>query len=536
MTSSDRQPVPSVRSGERWVDVFVLLVALWAVVVVPSRVVGVGFRPADDARRHAAKVLSERPWSEIFVLRPEATVDPHPGWHAVLATAHRAGIRSGTGLVVFSSLALAVLFLGAPLLLRAVRPEAWLLALLVVTLGSLDFPRRLLLGRPFLFAMSVLLAVALAWPRLRGERFPAGPWVGLTALLGLAVWIHGNWYLWLLPLAAFVAAGETRVAARFGAAVAAGTALGALATGAPLAFLAQTARHPLWATATDLPKRVLVAEFQPSDGNLWMVAAMLALVAARTARGGSPAALARDPVFLLAAGSWALGFHTARFWWDWGVPASLVWMARELEPGLATIARRPRQRALATVLIAAVFFLAFTSDRKSRWSGTRDAAFLSAELPAHRPWLPGPGGTLYSNDMRVFYNTFLRNPRAPWRYQVGFEPALMPPEDLAVFRRIQLDYASDASFAPWVARMQPHDRLVIVRSQPGRPKIPRLEWHSPYRGMWIGRLPVGDSAAGAAEPAAAASPDDDAEAQDAEDAAAPHDAGELDEAEPDDSH
>jgi len=493
MSSPIRPPESAARFGVRWVDLFVLIVAVWTVVVIPARVVGVGYRPTDDARRHAAKVLAERSWDEILVLRPEVTVDPHPGWHAVLAAAHRAGIETATGLVVFSSFALAVLFLATPLLLRLGRPETWLIALLAVALAVPDFLRRLMLGRPLVFAMSVMLAVAVLWPRLRGERFPVGWWGATTALLGLAVWIHGNWYLWILPLAAFVAAGELRVGARFAGAAAVATVLGALATGTPFAFLAQTARHPFWATATDLPKRILVAEFQPSDGDLWMTAAVLALVAMKARRGESPATLARDPVFLLAAGGWALGLHTVRFWWDWGLPACLVWIAREIDRGLAATPLRSRRRAAVAVIVATVLLLAFTADRGSRWSSTRSAPFLSAENPAHRPWLPGPGGVLYSNEMRVFYNTFFRNPTAPWRYVLGFEPALMPADDLAVFRRIQLDYASDASFAPWVAKMRPEDRLVVVRSQPGQPRIPRLEWHSPYRGMWIGRLPPSGS-------------------------------------------
>ena len=495
----DPAPLPggarAATTAQRVLGILVTLIAFWTVIVLPLRVISVGYRPTDDARRHVAKVLSGKAWSEILVLRPEATVDSHPGWHALLSTAKRAGVTTGVGLIVVSSVALGTLFLMAPLLLRFGREEAWLLALLVTAVGTDHLFRRIFIGRPFVFAMSVLVALAVLWPRLRGVRTPRGPWIALAALFSLSVWIHGSWYLWALPLAAFAVAGEFRVAARVGTALVVGTLAGAALTGSPVEFLGQTLRHPLWAIATDLPKRVLVFEFQPFDGEPWMVAATLALIAWRRARSDLSIPLANDPVFVLAAAGWALGFHTQRFWWDWGLPACMVWMAKELDVALARIPRYSRRRLWSTVAIAAVLFLAVTNDRQSRWSSSESSAFLSRDNAEHRAWLPAPGGVLYSNDMRVFYNTFWRNPQADWRYVLGFEPALMPLDDLAVYRRIQLEYASEASFAPWVAKLRPADRLIVVRSSGGAPRIPVLEWHSPYRGMWIGRLPANGASA-----------------------------------------
>lgn len=504
---TDAPPVPPARQspresasrrpsvdGLRWIPALVTLVAVATVVLLPLRVVGIGFRPPDDARRHAAKVIADKPWDELLVLRPEVTVDPHPGWHAVLGAAHGAGIRGAMGLVLLPVVGLGALFLALPLLLRLARAEAWLLALLVTAVTSWPFFGRIFLGRPFVVTMCALVVLCAIWPRLREERLARGAWSTLTGLVALAVWIHGNWYLWLLPLAAFVFAGAPRVGRRFAGAVVVGTALGAIATGSPVAFLTQTLRHPLWALAGDLPARFLVGEFQPFDGEPLFVAAMLALVARRAVQRREATPLREDPVFLLAAAGWALGFHTQRFFSDWGMPAALVWMAKELDVPFATMARGSRQRLLVTTLLAAVLVLAVTNDRQGRWSSAERSPFLSLDNPVHRAWLPAPGGVLYSNRMQVFYDTFWRNPRAPWRYAVGFEPALMPPADLAVFRAIQLERSSDAAFAPWVAKMRAEDRLVIVRPGAESPRIARLEWYSPYRGMWIGRLPASGAA------------------------------------------
>jgi hypothetical protein len=106
---------------------------------VPFRIVGVGFRPMDDARRHAAKVVSGKAWTEVLVLRAEVSEDPHPGWHALLGAVHRAGVRTPTGLVVFSAVSLGALILVTPLLVWRGRAEAWLLALLIAALAGWGF-------------------------------------------------------------------------------------------------------------------------------------------------------------------------------------------------------------------------------------------------------------------------------------------------------------------------------------------------------------------------------------------------------------
>ena len=100
--------------------------------------------------------------------------------------------------------------------------------------------------------------------------------------------------------------------------------------------------------------------------------------------------------------------------------------------------------------------------------------------------LPEAGGILYSDEMRVFYELFYRQPKAPWRYQVGYEPGLMPPEDLKVYRQI-LTARTTQAFAPWVAKMRPQDRLIIrsVGEQP--PAIGGLEWQHLGGEIWSGR-------------------------------------------------
>ncbi len=130
-----------------------------------------------------------------------------------------------------------------------------------------------------------------------------------------------------------------------------------------------------------------------------------------------------------------------------------------------------------------------TGDVGNRWTGNLTIEYLSAEDPRQSPWLPEPGGIIYSDEMGVFYQTFLKNPHAPWRYILGFEPAWMPPEDLNIYRKIQWNFGAAEAFKPWVDKMRPQDRLIIRRAAENKPQIPGLEWYYAATGTWIGRLP-----------------------------------------------
>ena len=96
--------------------------------------------------------------------------------------------------------------------------------------------------------------------------------------------------------------------------------------------------------------------------------------------------------------------------------------------------------------------------------------------------------------MRLFYETLFKNPKAPGRYVLGFEPGLMPAEDLAVVRQVQLNAYDLSAYVPWIEKLRPQDRLVIRASwlgAPGAPAITSLEWRLAAGDLWIGRIPPG---------------------------------------------
>jgi hypothetical protein len=117
--------------------------------------------------------------------------------------------------------------------------------------------------------------------------------------------------------------------------------------------------------------------------------------------------------------------------------------------------------------------------------------FVVAHDPGLQGWLPAKGGIFYCAQMAFYYDTFYKNPQADWHYILGYEPAIMPEEDLKILRSIQLSHGAFKTYEPWIKKMRPADRLVIY--SPSQPDLPRLEWHHAVGDIWFGRLPENSS-------------------------------------------
>jgi hypothetical protein len=470
------------------VPVLVRLLALGVMLVIPFQVLGTGFLPPDDALRHAAKVVSGKPWSEIIILRSDVSVDPHPGWHTLLGLVHRTTGAGAHALVLFAVVTLFLAVNAIPLLsLR--RPEAWLLSWLGLCVLDPAALVRFMLGRPFLVSIAALVTLGLLWRRLAGPRLDAGAAVLATLAVGVAAWVHPSWYLFALFLGAVLAAGEWRAALRLTGCVGVGVLLAAVLSGHFGAFLWESARHPFLVLGK-MDARTLVQELKPNDTAPFTLLGIFGLLGWRALRGRWRDDVFRDPLLVLALGGWVLGYVSLRFWSDWGLPAALVWAAREIEAWLEEHrpAREWRRMGIAAVVGLSVV-IASSTDVRGRWSLRLDRPYLPLLEPAAAEWLPEPGGILYCPDVMLFHQLFYHRPNAPWRYMVGFEPGLLPPEDLAVYREF-LKLGTVEALRPWVAKMQPRDRLVVLLPKPGVPMMPELEWKHLGGQLWSGRLRV----------------------------------------------
>jgi hypothetical protein len=470
----------------RYVPLAVGLVMALVLLAIPLKIIGLGYLPADDALRHAAKAVSGKPWPDILVLGESYKIDQSLGWHAILGLVYHTTGWNAEGLVIFSVVILFLAVNGAMLpWLR--RPEAWLVALTAAMIVS-DVPQRFLMGRPFILTSAVLITLLCAVQYKK----PSWPMFALaTALITTCTFIHGVWYLWLLPVAAFFFAGQFRWSLLLAGAWLLGTGFSMLLSGHPADYLSHALLMALNGVGGHLTNRTEAAELQPFAGDILAVIILGAVVALRLVNRPDAPSLAQNPAFWLACGCWLLGFRVGRFWEDWGWPALMVLIAMEVDFLFAAkFAADSLRRLLLVLILALAAFLAVTCDFSSRWTQSLTNQYLcEAEHPELAGWMPEKGGIFYCADMTIFYQTFFKNPHGDWRYQVGYEPALMPAEDFATYQKILWNEGDAKAYAPWVEKMKPADRLVIRGNSAQRPNIPELDWDYGVSGLWIGRTP-----------------------------------------------
>lgn len=471
------------------IRILVIILAAWVILLIPFRIIGLGFLPCDDALRHSAKVVSEKDWSQILVLRNEIKMDSYPGWHSILGLVRKITGWDAHSLVLFSVVFLFVLFCSAPLgFLRY--PETWLISLCAVTIVSPEWFFRILLGRPYIYTMFCLLLILFIWPGLKSKKMVYARAAAITLIITSLIFVHGSWYLIPLLLAVFLIAREWRVALILAACSLAGIMLGASFTGHPVIFMKQMVTHLLLVFGNHGVQSQLVTELRPSGGDFRILTIIAFMLIWRRLSGKQMRQAVDNPDFILAAACFLFMTVSKRAWLDWGIPAMCVWMARQFEELFGNwIDRLSWRRIILVLLSGSILYLFVTSDIQDRWSNNRPRDYLSQDDPEQAGWVPDKGGIIYSNDMGVFFQTFYKNPKAPWRYMLGFESTFMPQEDVLILRDIQKNRGLYNYYEPWVKKMRPEDRLVVRGVPEFKPKIPGLEWNYAAIGLWVGRTP-----------------------------------------------
>jgi len=472
----------------RYVPLAAWLIVISVVVLIPLKVISYGYLPADDALRHAAYAVSSKTWQQILVLSPAFHFDPNWGWHWFLRRFHLWFNWDADALVVFEVVMLFLVCQGAVMACLK-RPEAWLAGFVLVSLVS-DLTSRFLLGRPFVLSEAAMAIILLVWQR-HGSSPPEWWTVAwMTPLISVAVFLHGVWYLWALPIAAFFLAAQFRWCFLLVVSWILGTFLGSACTGHPIESIAQALQLALRAVGMHQTQLTMVSELKPSGGEIFTILLLGGLVALRQLAKLNAPPLVRHPAFWMVALGWVLGCETSRFWEDWGAPALVVLIASDLQLLFQSrIAADSLKRLALAGCIAITTYAVMTNDVNGRWTGHLTWRFLTADNPAIKGWLPDKGGIFYTVDQTLFYQTFFKNPDADWRYILGFESTFMPDEDFKVYQSVLWNFGDAKAYKPWVDKMRPQDRLVIPGGSANAPPIPQLEWNHGVSGIWIGRLP-----------------------------------------------
>jgi len=473
----------------RYVPLLVLATALVVVLLLPLKIIGYGFLPPDDALADAAKSITGKPWPDILVLRSDYAIDNHIGWHTLLRQVYL-WTKCGDETLVLLSMATLFTLVGWSALPWLKRPEAWLITLALMLGVQMPFMRRFMMGRPFMWSMLALVTILFLW-HARGSAPPEKrACAAMTGLIALAVLLHGVWYFWALPVAAFFLARQWRWASVLAVCWVVGAVLGAMGTGRPVVYLVEAWRQAWGVIGLHASQSTLATELRPTTGNWFPLLFMGGLLVLRELAQLPARPCSAQPAFWLACLGWVLGFQAERFWDDWGLPALMVLMALDLELLLESLqpAASAKRLVLAGILAVTVF-LTTTGDADGRWSSGVGAEYLTESDPRLAGWLPGPGGIFYQTDMEFFYHTFFRNPAAPWRYTAGFEPAFMPPEDFLTYQQILANSGNADVYRPWIKKMRSQDRLVLSARSDPTSFLPELEWKYAFGTLWLGRLP-----------------------------------------------
>jgi hypothetical protein len=479
---------PPLAALQRYVPLVIWVMVASIIVAIPLKIIGYGYLPFDDALRHAAKAVSGKPWPEILVTGPAFQIDHNFGWHFILRQVFLWCHCDTEGLVVLSVVALFVL-IGWSALPWLKRPEAWLVAMGAGALGG-GMAERLALGRPFLLTTAGLLTILFCWQTHGSHRPKWWLAVCLTLLIAACSFVHGVWYLWSLPVAAFFLAGQFRWGVMLAFAWLAGVVLGAAFTGHPCESLYQAIVLAQRAFSVHATQRTMGSEIQPSDGEPMALTILGGLLILRQLAKLNTSPMSRNPAFWLACICWILSFKARRFATDWGWPSLMVLIASDVQLLLqARFAADSLRRLALSGGIAAATFLIFTNDAGSRWTKSLTWTFLTPDNPDLAGWMPEPGGIIYSADMSVFYQTFFKNPNGNWRYVLGYEPAFMTDENFRVYHSVLWNLGDAKAYAPWLEKMTPADRFVIRGEHSSNPNMPQLEWNYGVSGIWIGRLP-----------------------------------------------
>lgn len=259
---------PGLTRLERYVPLAVWAAVILVLLFIALKIAAYGYLPGGDLRRHVAKAFTDKPYTDIVVMRPGYTVDNSPGWDWLLTVLHRNAAWGKDALVGFSIVGLMLCFFYAPLpWLR--RPEAWLLALLTVFLTRPTLlGNRLSQGRPLVLTEAILIALLFAWARPNSDR-PSWLKVVLTCIgFSLSVWIHGAWYLWVVPLAAFFLAGAWRSGLWLTACYAMGTLIGGVLSGHPFGLLTTALTNVVSIFHESPPQWMLLANSHRTAGTL----------------------------------------------------------------------------------------------------------------------------------------------------------------------------------------------------------------------------------------------------------------------------
>jgi hypothetical protein len=477
---------------ERGKLIYVILIFIYSCIGA-MMLISQGYTPSDDALRHSGKVIAGKSWQQILLFDNPNLGDVHHGWHSFLTLINNNFLHSDVPepIMLFS---IAFLFIYAVFLpsLFVKRKDIYIIVMGIFSLVSFSLFMRELIARPLVVSMANLTILLLTWQQLKKDKTPNRWYILYFTLYLFGIYLHPSWYLNAIPFLAFMLAGEIKVAVKFACIIALATLSAAVLSGDFVNFFYQQYYIITTITSSYYDTTQLVGELQPRIINFTLISSVFFLLLVKHLAGFDFKKSINRPSFIIVILCALLIEKATRFWVDIGQVALFVWFIKELTELLEDEIDKKPFKSFVWIIFAFIFsFSTLVINFNGRWTSGRKKAFpsIATSKPELKEWFPGKGGIVYSSSMGVFYEMFYADPKANWRYILGYESAFMPKDDLNTLRDIQWEGGHHLLYKPWIEKMKPEDRLVIY-SNPAhfKSEFKQLEWKFIKRGFWFGRL------------------------------------------------
>ena len=348
---------------------------------------------------------------------------------------------------------------------------------------------RLLSGRPFIISYSVTLILFKLWfIESKKQISILNQYLISIFLITIAVWLHGTWYTFLLLPIALLLSGKLIKALELSMITLLSTVLGAYLTGEFEQFLYFHYSATLNIFRETIYNWQLVTEF--AEGNihiLWIiptVAIIYLLVYSKKLRLND---LSKDPLFIMVLLCWMLSIKVVRFWTDWGLISIMFWLSYKISDLIEEMQSVKKTFFRWTLFLFTVLSLTILISN-SGWNNQKDRKDHSADFskPELADYKPLDGGIIYNDSMKHFYYNYYAEPEGKYKYVLGFEPAIMIPENRKTFREIVYSSFHYSSYKPWIDKLTEKDR--IFASTDISCYYPQLDWVKAGKKLWIGKL------------------------------------------------
>ena len=464
-----------------------IIILLAVFVYIPYKILSFGYRPTDDTNRHIAFSQTNQTWSDVLVIEPSLSADHNAGWHFTLRTLHKyLGLNKEKLLtIIVVGMFLAFNLTGS---LLSSNIASWSIVLLIMFVFDRGIFFRVLSGRPFIISSITALVLYKLWFIESFQQIKTSNKYLITLIfIALAVWLHGTWYTFLILPIALLLSGKLKKSIELCLIILISTVIGSYLTGNFSQFLYFHYANTINIFSEKVYNWQLVSEF--AEGNVQIfeiIPTAFIIILLIYSKKITLNELSKDPLFIMVLLCWMLSIKVTRIWFDWGLIALMFWLSYKITDLIKEMQsiKKPvfRWTLFLFIIVSLIVFLA-----NSEWDNHQKRKSFSVDFsnPKFAEYKPLEGGIIYNDAMEHFYYNYFSDHEGKYKYVLGFEPAIMLPENRKIYREISYSGFHYTSYKPWIDKLTLKDR--IFTSSDIRLNYPELDWIMAGQKLFIGK-------------------------------------------------